>query len=267
MPRFTHATGQHLTAGDARLYVEASAGTAGEPLLLLHGGLGSLVDFNTLLDGLPPELRCIGIDFRGHGRSTLGSEALSYALYERDVLQVLDHLGVARCSLLGFSDGGIVALRLAARYPDRVRALVTVGAQWRLDAGGPVEQMLRGLTAELWTEMAPDSVRHYQAVNPEPGLPRLIEALIGLWTDGTAAGYPGPAVARIQAPCLLVRGDGDPLLSLRELADLQARLEAAHVFNVPFAGHEVHRDAPGSLLPVLRQFLAQPLVRQPPGGN
>lgn len=72
---------------------------------------------------------------------------------------------------------------------------------------------------------------------------------------------PGPEVARIQAPCLLVRGDGDPLLSLQELAGMQALLEAANVFNVPFAGHEVHHDAPDALRPVLQRFLAQPRPR------
>lgn len=258
---FDHTSGHHLPVGDAKLYVEQVGDPAGEPLVLLHGGLGSLIDFAPLLDGLPRGLRCIGIDFRGHGRSTLGTQALSYALYQRDVLQALDALGVQRCMLLGFSDGGIVGLRLAAQHPELARALVTVGAQWRLEAGGPVDQMLRGLTAEMWTEMAPDSVRHYEAVNPAPDLPRLVQAVIGLWTDVSASGYPGPEVGRIQAPCLLVRGDGDPLLSLQELAGMQALLEAANVFNVPFSGHEVHRDAPDALRPVLRRFLAQPRPR------
>lgn len=95
-PAFDHTCGRHLPVGDAKLYVEQVGDPAGEPLVLLHGGLGGLTDFAPLLEGLPPGLRCIGIDFRGHGRSALGTQALSYALYQRDVLQVLDALGVQR---------------------------------------------------------------------------------------------------------------------------------------------------------------------------
>lgn len=260
--RFTHESGRSLDVDDVRLYVEEAGDPTGLPVVLLHGGLGSLVDFNFILDGMPSGLRLLGIDLRGHGRSTLGTAPLCYERYQRDVELVLDQLAIDHATLVGFSDGGIVALRIAAHAPDRVRALVTVGAQWKLDVGGPVDTMLRGLTAEAWAEMSPESVRRYEAVSPAPDLPTLIRAVIAAWTDETASGYPRADVARIEAPCLLVRGDQDPLLSLRELTELQEQLLHASVFNVPFAGHEVHRDAPHLFLAVLRDFLVEPRQRE-----
>lgn len=261
---FNHAAGRQIRIGDADLYVEEAGDPAGLPLLLLHGGLGSLVDFNPILDGLPRSLRLIGIDFRGHGRSTLGGVALTYAQYQADVLAVLDQLGVQQFALLGFSDGGIVAYRLAAQQPQRVLAVVTVGAQWQPpEAGSPVFEMLSGLTAQMWTEMFPDAVAYYERTHPAPDLEALVRAVVGLWTDGSASGYPGAeGVARITAPLLLLRGDQDPLFSLDEAVALIGQVEGAHFFNLPFAGHEVHRDAPQMFLLAVADFLARPRRRQ-----
>lgn len=258
MVRFDHSSGQHLVIGDARIYVETCGNPAGPPLVLLHGGLGSLADFNTILDRLPPQFRFIGIDFRGHGKSTLGSMPLTYQQHQRDVERVLEHLGVDTCALLGFSDGGIVGYRMAAQIPTRATSLITVGAQWRLEVGSPAFEMLSGLTAEMWLEMFPESVAYYNAINPVPDLKALVEAVVALWTDQTPTGYPNDEIAHITAPCLIVRGDGDPLLSLNEAAELREKLAGANFFNLPFAGHEVHKDSPELFLAVVNDFLRQP---------
>ncbi len=254
MLHFTHRSGKHLQVDDARLYYEVSGDTSGKPMVLLHGGLGSLADFNSVIEELPTGYYVIGIDFRGHGKSTLGSAALSYRQYQRDVTCILDHLGIAACTLLGFSDGGIVAYRMAAQTPERVTALITVGAQWRLEKDGPVHEMLRGLTADAWEEMFPDSVEYYRSVNPLPAFSALVQAVVSLWTDLTTEGYPGEDVRKIGAPSLLVRGDNDPLLSLQEVVELRQRVGSAQLFNIPCAGHEVHADSPALFLAGVKAF-------------
>ena len=262
MTRFTHSSGQNFQIGDASLYFEVTGHPTGTPLVLLHGGLGNLADFNLILDKLPEHYRFIGIDFRGHGKSTLGSAPLTYQQYQTDVVSILDHLGIYSCALLGFSDGGIVAYRIAAQTPERVASIVTVGAQWKLEVGGPVFEMLNGLTAEMWVEMFPDSVEYYSAVNPTPNFNTLVQAVVGLWTDQTATGYPNTEIANITAPSLIVRGDGDHLLSLSEAAELRKKVEGANFFNVPFSGHEVHKEAPELFLGAVNDFLKQPRKRQ-----
>lgn len=259
---FSHVSGSSLRVGDASLYYEVAGNPAGKPLVLLHGGLGSMADFQPILDRLPADFRLIGIDFRGHGKSTLGTAPLTYQQYQADVVCVLDHLGVPSCSLLGFSDGGIVAYRLAARMPARVAAVATVGAQWRLETGSPVFEMLSGLTAEMWGEMFPESVDYYRSVNPAPDFDTLVQAVVGLWTDLGDTGYPNESVADIAAPMLIVRGDDDPLLSLHEAVELQEKVAAAHFANVPFAGHEVHKDAPALFAAMLGDFLLHPQPRR-----
>ncbi len=263
MPHFTHHSGEYLQVDDARLYFEVIGDRSASPIVALHGGLGSLLDFNGIVDALPSSYCIVGVDFRGHGRSTLGNVPLSYQQYQRDVLKVLDHLGFGACTFLGFSDGGIVAYRLAAQTPERVAALVTIGATWKLEPDGPVYEMLRNLTAEVWQEMSPESVEYYHSVNPEQTFTRLVQSVVALWTDTTPCGYPGESVGQITAPALLIRGDDDPLFPLSEIVELRQRVASSQLFNVPFAGHEVHVDSPSLFLGGVKDFLERTAARTP----
>ena len=258
MKCFNHLNGQHLQIEDARIYFETAGNPNGQPLLLLHGGLGSIIDFNGILERLPSQFSFIGIDLRGHGRSTTGSARLSYARYQSDVEAVLTYLNISSVSIIGFSDGGIVGYRMAAEENSKVQKLVTLGAQWRLKEDDPSFSMLAGLTADMWMEMFPDSVRYYEKVNPNPDFNALVEKVVGLWTDLGPTGYPGEAVQIIKCPLLIVRGDDDELLSLSEAGELRSLVKGSGLLNIPFAGHEVHKDSPDIFAIAADDFLTQP---------
>ena len=254
---FDHHTGQILEVSGAHIYFETTGNPSGLPLVLLHGGLGCMTDFNSVLGFFLPQFKVIGIDFRGHGKSTLGDDGLSYARYQKDVEAVLAYLGVGTCSVLGFSDGGIVAYRMAQHSPVQINKLITIGAQWRLEPDDPALPMLGGMTGETWGSMFPESVEYYAKINPQPDFDRLVKNVVRLWTDLSADGYPGEGVCQIQAPVLLIRGDEDQLLSLSETSALYKRLSHVHLLNIPFAGHEVHKDAAEMLMSVVNSFLLQ----------
>lgn len=263
MQAFTHHAGQWIDVGDGRLYVEETGNPEGLPVLLLHGGMGCLTDFNPLLvDGALREFRLIGMDFRGHGRSPLGAGALSYRRHEQDVEAVLAALGLSGVSILGFSDGGIVAYRLAARMPDRVRAIVTLGAQYRLQREDPVYAQLAEMTPELWSRLFPAAKADHAALNPEPDFDRLVRAVVGLWTDLGPDGYPGERVGEIRVPTLIARGDSDFLMSMQEATDLQRCLPGASLFVLPFVSHEIPAGGGGV---AARVFLSAvvPFLRAP----
>ncbi|WAG00096.1 alpha/beta fold hydrolase [Aeromonas dhakensis] len=258
MTTFTHTSGQYLQIDDAQLYYEVVGNPAGKPLVLLHGGLGNLTDFNSIIGGLPEQFHIIGIDFRGHGRSTLGSSPLTYQLHQSDVERILEHLGIETCALIGCSDGGIVGYRMASLVPTKIETLVTIGAQWKLDASGPVYDMLSGLTAEAWIEMFPGSVQYYKSISPEPNFDALVEAVVALWTDQTPTGYPGTNISKITAPTLIVRGDEDHLLSFSEASEICELIEGANMLNILCAGHEAYKDAPDQFLTAVNRFLLNP---------
>lgn len=252
---FNHSSGEHLQVDDAKIYFELAGNPTGKPLLLLHGGMGNLTDFNGILNKLPNQFQLIGIDLRGHGKSTLGTSGMTYQQHQDDVEAVLAHLGIDCFSVLGFSDGGITAYRMAARTRSQINALVAVGAHGRIDPKDPVFTRLSGVTSEKWRQMFPDSVSYYTANNPAPDFEALVKAVVSLWTDTGASGYPGTSVKQITAPALIVRGDEDHLFSLGDAAELQEQIEGAAFLNIPFAGHEVHKDAPGLFLESVNEFL------------
>lgn len=257
MTTFTHSSGQHLSIGDASIYFETAGNPTGQPFVLLHGGLGALADFNGILARLPAQFRYIGVDLRGHGKSTLGSARLSYERYQADVEAVLEHLGIRSFYLLGFSDGGIVSYRMAAHTPARVQKLITLGAQWRISADDPTFEMLGSLTGEMWEEMFPESVEYYEKVNPQPDFDALVKAGVEVWTDTGSTGYPHETVRNIQAPLLIVRGDEDHLLSLTEVVELRDRVQGTSFMNIPFAGHAAHEEATDVFIACVNDFLTR----------
>jgi pimeloyl-ACP methyl ester carboxylesterase len=254
--RFTHAAGRRIDVAGARLWVEEIGRADGPPVLLLPGGLGTINDFDALTPLLAPHARLIGLDSRGHGGSTLGDAPLTYARLAADVETVAETLGLDGLAILGFSDGAITGLRLAAAGWPRLARLATIGATWRLLPDDPVEAMVGGITPESYRTQFPESWRVYHAANPAPDFAGLIEQIRGLWLDRGPDGYPGETVRDIACPVLLMRGDRDPFASRSDTAALADRLAKSHLLNLPCAGHGLHDDAPALVADLLRRFLA-----------
>lgn len=256
-----HQSGEFLNLDDARIYYETAGSPQGHPVILLHGGLGSLEDFHPIVDLIPDTFHVIAIDMRGHGRSTIGTKPITYQQHQADIHSLIKHLGLKEYSLLGFSDGGIVAYRLAAANPI-VRALVTIGAQWRISQQDPSFEILGGVTPAGWTEMFPDAPQKYAALNPQGSFSGLVEACVNLWTDLSTTGYPKDAISRIDCPTLILRGDNDFLLSLSEATEAQTMISGASFGNIPFAGHAAMEDSPEITGKIIRRFFLNPIKVQ-----
>ena len=111
---------------DISLYYEKRG--AGEPLVLLHGNGEDGSYFLHQMEAFSREFLVYALDTRGHGRSPRGSAPFTISQFAEDLLAFLDEQGLKRVNLLGFSDGGNIALTFALRHPERVRRLVLNGA-------------------------------------------------------------------------------------------------------------------------------------------
>jgi pimeloyl-ACP methyl ester carboxylesterase len=252
---FDHTTGQLVGCGDARIYVEEIGHSELRVLLMLHGGFGNIEDFNKIAPALSNRFRLIGIDSRGHGKSSLGTTKLSYKLLTDDLAQVMDALQLQEFSILGFSDGGIVAYRYTARQDPRLKKIVTVGASWELSEAEPAWKRLSGMTAEIWKERFPQSYESYMRLNPEQDFDRLAKAIVAMWTDLSPEGRPGALMEQIKNQMLIVRGDNDPLTTIESMAKLRGITKSANILNIPFAGHVAFDDAPNVFLNTTGRFL------------
>jgi pimeloyl-ACP methyl ester carboxylesterase len=102
----------------------------GEPLLLLHGGLGSTGMLGPVLTKLAQHRKVIGVDLQGHGRTALGDRKISLVHIGNDLAAVLQRLGLRQVDAMGYSFGGGAAFRLAVQHPAMVRRLVIVSAPY-----------------------------------------------------------------------------------------------------------------------------------------
>src|SRR6266853_6524439 len=92
----------------------------GSPVILLHGGLASTDYWGNQIQALAPHHTVIAMDSRGHGRSTRDPRPYGYDLMADDVVALMDVLKVPKADIVGWSDGAILGLDLAMRYPHRV---------------------------------------------------------------------------------------------------------------------------------------------------
>ncbi len=99
----------------------------GDPVLLIHGGIGNAEEFGFLVPALAESHEVIVADGRGRGRSTSSDKPYSLARMADDDLALLDHLGIDKVALVGWSDGAIIGLDIAIRHPERLSRLFAYG--------------------------------------------------------------------------------------------------------------------------------------------
>jgi pimeloyl-ACP methyl ester carboxylesterase len=123
-------TGQYAEVNGIRLYYETHG--AGRPMILLHGGLGSGEMFGPTLPVLAERHQVVLVDLQGHGRTADIDRPIDIRLMADDIAALIDHLGLQKPDIVGYSLGGGVAFFTAVKYPEKVGKLVSASANvWR----------------------------------------------------------------------------------------------------------------------------------------
>src|SRR5947208_16083637 len=142
--------------------------------MMLHGGLGTFEMFAALSPALTEKYQVIGVDLYGHGRPALTDRPLRLEHMADDIAGLIQHLGLEKVGLLGFSLGGAVALQTAIRHPERVNKLVVISTPFKRAGWHP--EMQTGMTT-----LAPEFFMNtpiydaYISVAPKPeDFPRLV---------------------------------------------------------------------------------------------
>jgi pimeloyl-ACP methyl ester carboxylesterase len=183
----------------------------GEPLVLLHGGFGTVETFGPNLELLGQGRRLIGVDLQSHGRSPVADRPMRAESMADDVAALIEALGLERAAVMGFSLGGQVALRTAIQHPGAVSRLVLVSTPFRRSGWFPEQTAaMDAMGPEMADLLRPTPLYEaYEAVAPDPaGWPTLVEQV----TTAVKEDYDWTAEARgLQMPVMLVAGDADGL--------------------------------------------------------
>ena len=174
----THAPGRYADVNGVHLYYETHG--AGRPMILLHGGLTSGEMFAPILPALTARHQVTLVDLQGHGRTADVDRPLDMALMADDVAALIDHLGLDRPDVVGFSLGGGVALHVGFRHPEKVGRLVAASAHIRRDAVYPEMLAQQGQVGAGAAEFMKETPMYelYQRVAPRPAdFPRLLDKI------------------------------------------------------------------------------------------
>ena len=181
----------------------------GQPLILLHGGLGVIGMFEQILPGLAENRQVVAVELQGHGHTADIDRSLSFELMADDIAALIKHFELENADLFGYSLGGGVALQTAIRHSELVRKLVIVSAPYESNGWYPeVRAGMRSMNAEAakaWVGSPMHQAYTSVAPRPEdwPALAAKLGDLLGQdynWSAGVAA---------IKRPAMIVVGDAD----------------------------------------------------------
>jgi pimeloyl-ACP methyl ester carboxylesterase len=201
--------GTYASVNGLNLYYEIYGQGAGRPLILLHGGLGTIGMFAQLLPALAETRQVIGVELQGHGHTADIDRPFSFEQMADDVAALLKHLGLDNASILGYSLGGGVALQTTIRHPELVRKLVFISAAYQRNGWYP--EVLAGMAAMNAQAAAAmvGSPPHQAYVSVAPKAEDWT-ALVTKTGNMITQNYDWSAgVAGIKAPTLIVVGDAD----------------------------------------------------------
>ena len=222
----------------------------GEPLLMIHGNGASIASFAFQIDHFKSKYKVIAMDSREQGKSGSSDTRMTYEVMTDDLAALLDHLGVGPVDVLGWSDGGIEALLLGIRHPDKVKKLAAMAANLNpsLQAVYPeTDGMVKSITATLTPEAlaTPDGKKLSKLVDLMANQPNIDPKQL----------------AKITAPTLVLSGDQD-LIRLDHTVAIFNALPNAELAVFPNSTHAVPIDDPDLFNATVEQFLATPFKKR-----
>lgn len=220
-------------------YIERGSG---EPLFLLHGNGEDGSYFVHQLEPFAKHFRVLAPDTRGHGQTPRGEAPFTIRQFAADLLAFMDLHDIRQAHLLGFSDGGNIALVFALLHPERVGKLILNGAN--LDASGvkrsvqlPIEIGYR--IARLFARRSPEARRHAE--------------LLGLMVNDPNV-HPDE-LEHIQSPTLVIAGDRD-MIRASHTRLIAARIPGARLAILP-GDHFLAHKSPEAFNEAVLRFLLE----------
>jgi pimeloyl-ACP methyl ester carboxylesterase len=225
------AAGKYYNIRGFKMYCEVYG--TGKPLLMIHGNGGSIGAFANNIPYFSKKYKVIVADSRAHGKSADGRDSLSFEMMADDFKALLDTMHIDSAYVIGWSDGGINALVLAMRHPEKVIKLAATGANLWPDSTGLIPSYWKGEQKQY--NETKNKVRTTAAQKNSYKIFLL---------DWLQPNISLTALHAIKCPALIISGDRD-LIPLEHTVSIYKHIPNAWLWIVPNSGHATlieHRD-------------------------
>ena len=252
MPSALADGGHYASVHGLKMYYEIHG--QGRPLLLLHGGLGSIPLWPQAIEYFSKDYRVIAPEQMGHGRTADDpARAMDYHAMAEDTAELLRRLDTQEVYVLGWSDGGDVGLDLAINHPDLVKKLAVSGANFQpdipatpADTDKPAASDIPSFIREPYERLSPDGAAHW---------PVLVERVRRMWQ--TQPNFTPAQLASITASTLVIAGDRD-FYSPEYTTKLWRQIPRAHLWIAADSPHDLPISRAPLFNSVVGDFLKEP---------
>jgi pimeloyl-ACP methyl ester carboxylesterase len=259
---------KHRLPSGLCLHVAEQGSSDGRAVLMLHGYADSWFSYSRILPLLPPRLRAVVPDQRGHGESDHPMNGYAPDDFAQDANYLLDTLGIDRAVVVGHSMGSFIARRIAVKAPERVERLVLIGS-----AATARNEATRQLLEEVETLADPlkvNFVRAFQTSTIHRSVPAdFFERIVAeslkvparVWKTaltGLLAADDVADLAQIHCPVLVLGGDRDGVFARAEQEYLATCIPGATLKISPDIGHDPQWEAPDDVASDLLAFIQSP---------
>ncbi len=225
--------------GDITMYFVAQG--EGKPLILLHGGFSCADAWFNQVPVFIKQYYVITPDYRGQGRTTDSDAPLSYDLMAEDIVRLMDYLGIDSAYIVGWSDGGTIAIDLTIHHPERVKALVAYGA--KINPNGLTDSYHEWIRNVTVSEMKQRFGSECSSLSPDPEhLPVFVEKLKTMWL--TLPNFTSEELASIKVPTLIIGGQTDEYIRPDHAQEIANAIPNAELIILPNEGHFAVIDKP-----------------------
>ncbi len=242
--------GKYLTILETKVYYEEYG--KGIPLLLLHGGFGSIADFEKVIPKLSKKYRVIIPDSPGLGRSEYSKDKISYRLMAEYSSEIIEKLKLDSVYVLGWSDGGNTGLILAKNRPDKVKKLIVSGANYKIEGFKNVDE-IRNYADTLWVEKNLKGwIKNYESKLPKRNWKKYVSEVGKIWFENQY--FPKSDLEAINIPTLIIYGDND-MYSLEHGIEIHNAIKNSQFCVIPKCSHEVFWEKSDVITKIINDFI------------
>ena len=242
--------GKFVEINDAKIYYEEYG--EGEPLFLIHGNGSNSNSMGNQIDYFKTKYRVIVADNRGHGKSELRTDSLTYVQIAKDWCVLAEHLKLDSINIIGWSDGGIIGLLLGISKRVKVKKIVAMGANLRPDSSAVYSWAVNDVKLQR------QSVELKIKENDTSENWNLQKQILGLLGDQPTISTVD--LSEINAQVLIIAGDKD-IIREEHSVEIYQSLKNAQLCIMPGETHYTPASNPALFNAITGKFLAEPFKR------